>query len=284
MAYTSIQSAIYSKILAAYIQKQLVFKNACNFTWEAEAKRNKTVFINRIGKITVGTYDTATGLSGSLNDIATSTGSLSLNQYKFANVKIDDVLAATTNINLVQPTLQAMAYEMANTQDAYVATLESSATGQLTGSYFSSSFRVVNGATESSVSASAYDLAVNIKVQLDTQYAPQQDRFLLAPSWFVQSAAKDVRFAYFDPAVRAQGIIGNIAGLTVLQTENCYVDANGVTHIMGLHNSAIGFASGLETVEILRSQDYFANLLRSLAVYGALMVEPSRAVTMLVKA
>lgn len=271
MAFTSMQTTVYSKQLSAYIQKNLAFKLASNFTWEQEARRNKVVTINHLTAPTIYTYVPGMGqISGS--DVAYTSLNLTLDQYKYFNIGVDDVLVNTSQVFDFQPLAEAGGYEIAQVQDAAIAAewINISTDNWIQSS---SSFLVNNSFTETTSSGSAYDAAVNLAIKLDEASAPKQDRYLLAPSWFVNMMAKDDRFATNSPEVRANGIIGTVAGMNVLQSENV-VEADGIYNIMAVHKSAIAFASGLESLEMLRSENEFATRVRALAVYGIKTVTP----------
>ena len=95
--------------------------------------------------------------------------------------------------------------------------------------------------------------------------------------------AKDDRFASFDQNVRQYGVMGSIADMTVLKSENCSASPSGVSGekvIMGLHVDGISFATGLESLEQLRSTTNFATYIRALAVYGIKTIEPTYGVTL----
>lgn len=266
MAFTSAQTTVYSAILSSYVQKNLVFKNATNFTWEPDAQRAKVVTINALTAPTVYTFSPGQGIiSGS--DVAYTSQNLTLDQYKYFNISVDDTLRAQSNVVTMDPILRAGGYELAQAQDAYIASLWSSIS---TTNWIQSgsSFLVNRSFTETASSGSAYDCVVNLSVKLDESHAPKQDRFVIAPSWFVNDISKDTRFASFDANVRATGVMGSVAGLTVLQSENV-VNANSIYNVMALQKEGIAFASGLESVEMLRSENTFATKLRGLAVYGA---------------
>lgn len=271
MAWTSMQSTIFSKQLSAYIQKNIVLKNAVNFNWENEAKRNKIVTINHLTAPTVYTLTAGQGIiSGS--DVAYTYLNLTMDQYKYNNIIVEDILKATSDVFSFDPIASAMAYELAQVQDAAIAA-EWANTSTTNWIQSGSSFAVNNSYTETATSGSAYDAAVNLAIKLDEAHAPKQDRFLIAPSWFVNMMAKDTRFASFSPEVKANGIMGSVAGLTVLQSENV-VNSNNIYNIMAVQKQAITFASGLETLEMLRSELQFADKLRALAVYGIKTVTP----------
>lgn len=274
MAWTSAQRTVFSSMLSAYIQKNLVFKNAVNYKWEPEAIRSKVVTINRLGAITVGTYVADMAQISSSAPVFTSQN-LTLDQYKYFNVPVDDILYATTNIELFRPIAEKGGYELAQVQDAAIAAQYTNFTTVVSASSsISSSVLVSNGATETATTASAYDWIINLQTKLDENHVPSTNRYCIAPSWFVNMVAKDDRFASFDQSVRQYGVMGSIADMTVLKSENIQSVGDGQA-IMALHQDAISFATGLENLEQLRSTTNFSTYIRALAVYGIKTVEPT---------
>lgn len=271
MSWSSAVSTVYSNLLSSYIQKNLVFKNAVNFNWQNDARRNKTVVINHL---TAPTIYTLTGDQSPISSsaVAYTSQNLTLDQYKYFNMIVDDILIAQSTVAEFLPIAQAGGYELAQVQDAAIAGewANLSTTNWIqSGSYFS----VNNAFTETASSGSAAALAINLAVKLDEAHAPRNDRYLLAPSWFVNTIAKDSNYAAFSPEVRAQGIMGMVAGMTVLQSENI-VNANGIYNIMAVQRQAITFATGLESLENLRSELGFQTKVRALSVYGIKTVTP----------
>jgi hypothetical protein len=232
------------------------------------------VTINRLGAITVGTYVADMAQISSSAPVFTSQN-LTLDNYRYFNVPVDDILYATTNIELFRPIASKGGYELAQVQDAAIAAQYSNIYNHVSASTSpSSSVLVLNGATENANTASAYDWIINGQTKLDENHVPATDRFCIAPSWFVNMVAKDDRFASFDQSVRQYGVMGSIADMTVLKSENVPTIGDG-QGIMFLHKDCISFATGLESLEQLRSTTNFATYIRALAVYGIKVIEPT---------
>ena len=286
MAWTSAQRTVFSSMLSAYIQKNLVWKNAVNYKWEPEAVRSKVVTINRLGAISVGTYVAEMAQISSSAPVFTSQN-LTMDQYKYFNVPVDDILYATTNIELFRPIAEKGGYEMAQVMDAAIAAQYSNFTTVISASSStSSSILIQNGATESAATASAYDFIINGQTLLDQNHVPATNRYVIAPSAVVNMIAKDTRFASFDQSVRQYGVMGTIADMTVLKSENCANSPSGVDGekvVTFLHSDAISFATGLESLEQLRSTSNFATFVRALAVYGIKTIEPTYGVAAYVR-
>lgn len=276
MAWTSAQSTVFSQMLSAYVQKNLVAKLFLDYTWVSDAVRNKVVTINALTAPTVYTYAAGMGtISGS--EVAYTSQNLTMDQYKYANVSVPDLLIRTSNIVELQPIIGAIGYELAQAQDAAILTAASAvSTGISTTNWIGSgsSIAINNGFTESATSGSAYDMAVNLGVKLDESHAPKQDRFLIAPSWFIAQMSKDDRFTTFSPEVKATGVFGQVAGMTVLQSENVPVGSS-IYSVTAVQKACVAGAFGIESVEALRSESDFATKLRSLAVYGIKVINPT---------
>jgi len=276
MAWTSAQTTVFSKILSAYIQKNLVAKQFVDYSWISDAVRNKVVTINALTAPSIYTYSAGMGtISGS--EVAYTSQNLTMDQYKYANVSVPDLLVRTSNIVELTPILGSIGYELAQAQDVAILSASSAITTGISSAQYigsGSSIAINNAYTENSTSGSAYDFAVNLGVKLDASHTPKQNRYMVAPSWYIAQMAKDDRFTLNSPEIRATGVIGQVAGMTVLQSESVIVKS-GITEVIAVHQSCMAGAFGLESVETLRSENDFATKLRSLAVYGIKTINPT---------
>jgi hypothetical protein len=71
---------------------------------------------------------------------------------------------------------------------------------------------------------------------------------------------------------------GSVAGLRVLVSNNVPTTGSApvVSHMMGGHASAIGYAEQIRSIESIRLESAFADGIRGLHLYGAKLLDPAR--------
>ena len=187
------------------------------------------------------TYDT----------LATAPIELNFDKKKYFAISLDDVDAVQANGEVLGVVAEEKALDMAEVADQeLLQMIATNATNKITKSPM--------------MFSEAYDLVVDLGVELSKKKVPNSNRFVVASAEFIQQMAKDDRFVdNFN--VLPNGVLDgvNIAGMKIVQTEN--VPAN---HVIVLHKSAVGYATQLDKVEALRLEGSFSDAVRGLQVSG----------------
>ena len=113
MAYANFKPVIWSKYIEHELKKFTVFKEDCDYRFEGEVGKGKTVKILGVGKPTIGDYK-----GTKINDpeaVPDSSVTLEINQAKYFNFMVDDVDAAQAQEGLMPALMEeatrALAYE-----------------------------------------------------------------------------------------------------------------------------------------------------------------------------
>lgn len=272
MALDQFKPTIWSRRFIVNTDKALVFKNVVNTNYQGEIAYGNILKINEIGDITVSDYVAATGLTW--QDVDDAQKTLIIDQKKSFSFAVDDVDAAQMNVNIMDGAMQKAAFSMANTIDSYIANLYSQAT--------------VTNATNLGSAAAGLNLYANdmpslvtyMHRYLDEANAPKQGRWCVAPPWMMQL----LRYAAIvqgtgllnDPnsaSLNGLGLPG--MGFIWFESNNVVVDStNSEYAIMFGTPDALTYAGQLEKIEAVRREDYFADGMRGLFVYGAKAVRP----------
>jgi hypothetical protein len=135
---------------------------------------------------------------------------------------------------------------------------------------------------------SILDLLVDLGQVLDEQNIPEQGRFVILPAWAValvkKSDLKDASISGDGTSILRNGRVGMIDRFTLFLSNllpNALVDIDATSavnnvrgfYVLAGHKNALTFASQMTEMETLRSQDYFADLMRGLQVYGYKVVD-----------
>ena len=127
----------------------------------------------------------------------------------------------------------------------------------------------------------AVDILVDAGSVLSEQNVPETDRFAILPVWYCnllkKSDLKDASMTGDDTSPLRNGLIGMVNGMKCYKSNLLADTTDGayeVTNIMVGHITAITFATQLTKSEVIRNQNDFGDLTRSLQVYGYKVIKP----------
>jgi len=257
---------IWSARLLANLDKRLVFAQLTNRNYEGEIRQaGDTVKINKLSNLTVSDY------TGSITyETPQSTQvTLTVDQQKYVAYKVDDVIAVQANVDLVDAYQARAAYALADAVDQYIASLY---TGAGAGTV---SLDLTNN-------PDVYGAFVEARKLLNKKNVPTEGRWVVVSPELEAALLNDPKFVQATDQgdqVRRTGEIGSIAGFTVYVSNNVVevTDSNTgyVYHkaVFGT-NDAIAYAQQITKTEALRDPNSFTDLVRSLLVFGAAVIEP----------
>ena len=253
---------LWSARLLANLDKTFVFPQCVNRDYEGEIRNlGDTVHINKFGDIAIADYTKATGVGEPADPGNGSTVSLIIDQAKYFNFKVEDIEAVQANVALMEKAMQRAAYGIGDVIDQHIAAMVAQA-----GIQVDKSDAVLD-------KAEAYDVLVDLKVELNKNNVPAAGRFVVVPPEFIGLLEKDDRYTkYADADVMANGVKGRVAGFDVRESNNVVQDA-GVYSIMAGTDMAISFAGQITKIEAYRPEKSFADACKGLYVFGAEVVE-----------
>jgi hypothetical protein len=124
------------------------------------------------------------------------------------------------------------------------------------------------------------DWIVQAGVVLDEQNVPEENRYMVLPSWacglIKLSDLKDASMTGDGQSILRNGRIGMIDRFEIFRSNNLstVTDTVKVTNAIFGHKVAIAFASQMIKQEMLKNPDDFGELIRALQVYGYKVVKP----------
>jgi len=253
---------IWSARLLAHLDKKHVYAKLVNREYEGEIKNvGDTVRISQIGDVNVKDYTKNTAIQAP-DELTGPQLILTLDQAKYFNFAVDDIEAAQANVKLIDQAMERAAYALADTTDQYIASLVSQA--GITIDDGAGGAIVVDG-----TNVKAYDLLVDIAVQLEQNNVPAANRWIVVPPWFMGQLLKDDRLMRVDyKNMIATGEIPGIVGLKVFVSNNV-PESSGVYSAMAGFPEAIAYVEKVIKMEAYRPEDRFADAVKGLLVYGA---------------
>ena len=258
---------IFSKLLQAKFYSASVLPAISNTDYEGEISgQGDKVHIRTVPAVSVADY---TG-SISYSDLTTSTVELLIDQAKSYAFKIDDVLSAQGDIDM-------LAEASADAAEAMRIAVETDVLAN-----------VVTGATttigQTTITASnILEKTLDMAKALDELNIPEEGRFIvLSPEFVSLLKQSELRQAYLTGDATSplrNGQVGMIDRFTVYQSNLLLTPASGAdsgyTHVLAGHPKAITFASQFTNTETVRLESTFGDGVRGLKVYGRKVVTPN---------
>ena len=262
---TQFQQTIWSKSILRSLEKITSLRNHCNFQYEKESKNAKEVKILSVNRPTIRTYTPGTPLVR--ESVADSSQLLKLDQYKYFNFEVEDIVKAQSVPGLMEALTDEAGKGLALEGDKYVAAVVLEA-------------------------ADADEIAVSEVITLDTTnaMASVEDGFAklyendckvsdtfyfeVAPRPFVIYRQQLTELSTNNPEILKKGAVGKINNAYVC-IENC-LPTNGNAYYNILRtDKAIAFAEQIDKVEKYRPEDAFTDAVKGLYVFGAKIVRPN---------
>jgi hypothetical protein len=257
---------VFSKLLQAKFYGASVLPNISNTDYEGEISgQGDKVVIRTVPAVTINDY------AGSITtqELTTAKVELLIDKAKYYSFKVDDVLAAQADINMLE----------AASSDAAEGMRVAVETQVLSG--------VVTGATTigAQTTISASNILTSILDQakaLDELNIPEEGRFIvLSPEFVSLLKQSELRQAYLtgdDTSPLRNGKVGVVDRFTVYQSNMLYTPGSGAdsgyTHVLAGHPKAISFASQFTNTETVRMESTFGDQVRGLKVFGSKVVPP----------
>jgi hypothetical protein len=232
--------------------------------WQADAAGASAVKINSVSDITIGTYTPGSDIT--IQALGDAQKTLSLNQKKYFAFYVDDVDAMQSQADFRNPAILQSSGKLALEADTYAFGLHATAGLEIND----------GGGTPAALavtSANVEEVILTAKELLDGQNAPE-DRVLVIPSWMNTKLALAGMTKYIVPgSIYTEGYVGRYAGFDIYISNSL---ASG--HPLAFSKRAIAFASQVNSVEAGRAEKQFADYVKGLYVFGAVVNWPNEMV------
>ena len=267
MAIENFIPEVWSANLLLELQKNLVYGSVCNRDYEGDISQSgDTVHITGINDITVKDYKKNTDIEVEEAQDKNA-GTLLVNKADYFAFKIDDVDARQAKGDLEGPFAANAGYQMADKVDKYLAGLMDKA---------------VTAASTNIASTEQYEDAykalVQASVTLDKNNVPRTGRWAVVSPEFYSMLVQDTRFIAGSETTTNtlyNGIVGNVTGFTILESNNVPVTSNKQSIITGAGNIATTLAQQISKVEATRIEKGFGDMIKGLDLYGGLVTRPT---------
>ncbi|HBV66214.1 MAG TPA: hypothetical protein DEF45_24690 [Rhodopirellula sp.] len=258
---------VFSKLLQAKFYKASVLPAVSNTDYEGEISgQGDKVTIRTVPAVTINDY------AGSITtqELTTSKVELLIDKAKYYSFKIDDVLAAQADINMLEAASADAAEGMRVAVETDVfANVSAGAT-------------TVESSTTTITASNILDRILLAAKTLDEANIPEEGRFFIMSPEFISILKKsELRQAYLtgdSVSPLRNGEVGVVDRFTIYQSNMLLVDSSGstsgATNCLAGHPKAISFASQFTNTETVRMESTFGDQVRGLKVYGQKVVVP----------
>ncbi|MBJ33663.1 MAG: hypothetical protein CMC89_02940 [Flavobacteriaceae bacterium] len=257
---------VFSKLLQAKFYSSSVLPAISNTDYEGEISgQGEKVVIRTVPTISINDY------TGSITnqELTTAKVELLIDKAKYYSFKMDDVLEAQSDINMLDAATTDAAEQMRVAVETNV--LASSITGATT----------VQGQTTITTS-NVLTKILEAGKALDELNIPEEGRYMvLSPTFVSLLKQTELRQAYLTGDATSplrNGQVGMVDRFTIYQSNMLFTAAsgtdNGYTHILAGHPKALCFASQFTNTETVRLESTFGSAVRGLKVFGSKIVVP----------
>ena len=257
---------VFSKLLQAKFYKKSILPEISNTDYEGEISgQGDKVVIRTVPAVTINNY------AGTITtqELTTAKVEMLIDKAKYYSFKVDDVLAAQADINLLEGASTDAAEGMRIAVETEVLA------GAITGA-------TTIGAQTTITAANILTNILTMSKQLDELNIPEEGRFIvLSPEFISLLKQSELRQAYLtgdSTSPLRNGLVGMVDRFKVFQSNMVYTAASGAdsgyTHVLAGHPKALSFASQFTNTETVRMESTFGDQVRGLKVYGSKVVTP----------
>jgi len=262
MAYENFKPKVWSARIQLELPKFTVFENECNYQFDGEVKKGRSVKILGVGRPTIGDY---TGDSIGTPEVIPDTAILMpIDQAKYFNFMVDDVDAAQAADGQMDAALEGSIRALAEERDKYIARLCAQDCGASSGSLAITDKLSVKAAVDSAL-VQLMSQGVSLGSDRVTVY--------LSPKAFLYFADYVLDTRTQNDAALQSGVLGRYMGCSVKMSNNFYNDGTD-DHLFVKTDKAVAFASGLDQLKAYRPQNLFSDAVRGLNTFGGRVVRP----------
>lgn len=264
---TNFQQTIWSKSILRSLEKITSLRNHCNFQYEKDSANAKEVKILSVNRPTIRTYVPGTPLER--ESAADSSQILQLNQYRYFNFEVEDIVKAQSVPGLMEALTDEAGKGLALEGDKYVAQVvkEDVESGSPTVAVSASVISLTKTNAVSSVEDGFTVLYENDCKVSDTFYLE------VAPKVFTTYRQQLTELSTNNPEILKKGAVGKVNNAFVC-IENCLPEGDDAYYNILRTDKAIAFAEQIDKVEKYRPEDAFTDAVKGLYVFGAKIVRP----------
>ena len=259
MAVTNFIQSIWSKKIQDDLELKCKLVDNCLRSYEGDCKYARTVKILGVGEPTISVYNKGQGITP--EQMSDRGQDLVIDQARAFAFMVDDIDKAQSVPGLAEEYQRKAVHGLAVARDTYVAGLIKAGKNVTTAADL----------TEEGVKE-AVDKAI---VALRERNFDEDGVIEITPAVYNVFKNCLITLSTNNPEYIKKGIVGVYDGFNVIMSNNMAKDStNAYCCVRG--TKAIAFAGQINEVEALRSDTYFADIVRGLDTFGAKVIDEAR--------
>jgi len=261
MSYANFKPTIWSKYIEHELKKFTVFKEDCDYKYEGEVGKGKTVKILGVGRPTIGDYK-GTDI-GSPEAVPDSSVTLTIDQAKFFNFMVDDVDDAQAKEGLMPALMEESTRGLAEEEDKFIGKWLAKEAGGKSAS---------TAVTTEEAAVKAVDAAFEY---LWKNGVSNKDKVTIyVTPWFYNLFKNRlVALKTDNDELIAKGVVGMYNNAKVKMSS--FIHNDGTDDCMIIKTSkAYAFCNGINKTEAYRPEGLFSDAVKGLDTFGGKMVRP----------
>lgn len=259
MAVTNFIQTIWSRDIQKDLELKCKLVDNCLRSYEGDCKYARTVKILGVGEPTISVYNKGEGITP---EAMTDKGQeLVIDQARAFAFMVDDIDTAQSVPGLREEYQRKAVHGLAVERDTYVANLIKGAT---------------NATTATAMTAEAVKEAIDAAIVALRERNFDEDGVIeITPAVYNVFKNCLITLSTDNPDYIKKGKVGVYDGFDVIMSNNMAKDSGNVyCDVRG--KKAIAFAGQINEVEALRSDTYFADIVRGLDTFGAKVIDNAR--------
>ncbi len=259
MAVTHFIQTIWSKKIQDDLELKCKLVDNCLRDYEGDCKHAQSVKILGVGEPTIGDYNKDTGIT--VEGMSDRSQILTIDQAKYFAFLVDDIDKAQSVPGLPEKFQAKAVHGLAVARDTYVANL-------------------IKGATNVTTATDNTEVAVkeaidNAIVALRERNFDEEGVIEITPAVYNVFKNQLITLSTNNPEYIKKGIVGVYDDFNVIMSNNMAKDASHA-YCCVRGKKAIAFAGQINEVEAMRSDTYFADIIRGLDTFGAKIIDNAR--------
>ena len=259
MAVQNFIQTIWSKKIQDDLELKCKLVDNCLRSYEGDCKYARTVKILGVGEPTISVYDKGQGITP--EQMSDRGQELVIDQARAFAFMVDDIDKAQSVPGLAEEYQRKAVHGLAVERDTYVANLIKAGKNATT----------ATALTEEGVKE-AIDAAI---VALRERNFDEDGVIEITPAVYNVFKNCLITLSTNNPEYIKKGIVGVYDGFNVIMSNNMAKDAT-YAYCCVRGKKAIAFAGQINEVEALRSDTYFADIVRGLDTFGAKTIDEAR--------
>ena len=284
MALTHFAPTLWAAALYRALDEASVYRMLVNRSYEADARTGaKTINIQSIDNdVNVGNYTIGTDITDP-QVMDSGQRQLVMDQQVYFNVKVDDIRRVQSNSDIMGEVVRKAAVAMAQTVDTFLSATRMGA-AVVEGNKVQPTFTIpTTTAHYATLGGVLIDSLLDVLQKMEEANIDDMTPkwAVVSPKWarglreWFKTNSNDMYLPSTQEMMLRTGMLGTLAGMTLYRS-NRTEQVQSFDSVLCGTNAATTHATQIDSIETIRMEKQFADMVRGLMVYGALVIDTNQ--------